>query len=116
VTIALRREPEKARSRAKLLAAEIASGEQLRGMLLEAMLREAATRRDLAELKADLETRLDHLEDLLEKARAELNTRIGAVNQRIDSIMRWVIGLLVTIWATLVAFLAPLLHQLLVQH
>ncbi len=112
----LRREPEKARSLAKLLAAEIAGDEQLRGMLLEAMLREVATRRDLAELKADLETRLDHLEDLLEKTRAELNSRIDAVNQRIDSMMRWMIGLLVTIWATLAAFLAPLLHQILAQH
>ena len=55
-------EPEKARRLARRLAADIASEEQLRTLLLEAVAREAASRRDLERLGDRLEERIRSLE------------------------------------------------------
>ena len=76
------KEPEAAKKLAKRLAADIASEESLRSLLLEALLREAATKDDIARLEQRLGERIDRLEE------------------RMDSLIKWIIGLLVTIWGT----------------
>jgi len=59
--------PEEAKRLARRLAADLASEEGLRSLLLEALLREAATREDLEKLG-------DRLEARIEKLRAEMKT------------------------------------------
>lgn len=76
------KEPEAAKKLAKRLAADIASEGSLRSLLLEALLREAATKDDIARLEQRLGERIDRLEE------------------RMDSLIKWIIGLLVTIWGT----------------
>ncbi len=79
----MNKEPEAAKKLAKRLAAGIASDESLRSLLLEALLREAATKDDIARLEQRLGERIDRLEE------------------RMDSLIKWIIGLLVTIWGTI---------------
>ena len=79
------KEPGAAKRLAKRLAADIASDESLRGLLLEALLREAATKDDIARL----ERRIDRIDQ-----------RIDRLEERMDSLIKWIIGLLVTIWGT----------------
>ena len=83
------KEPGAAKRLAKRLAADIASEESLRGLLLEALLRGAATKDDIAKLEQRLGQRMDKLE-----------RRIDRLEERMDSLIKWIIGLLVTIWGT----------------
>ena len=92
----LDREPEAAKRLAQRLAADLASEEQLRTLLLEALLHEAATKEDLERLEERLSARIDRLED-------QLRSEIHHLEERMDSLMKWMIGLLATIWGTLLA-------------
>ncbi len=60
----LERNPSAAHRLARRIAADIASEEELRALLIDALLREAATRRDLERLG-------DRLEERISKARGE---------------------------------------------
>ncbi len=138
----LEKRPEAAKRLARRIAMDIVSEEQLRTLLLDAILRESATKKDLEKLWdridrrfAELEKRVDakfaEMEkrvEALEKEVVELRSRVVALekrmdsleermhrleermdrfytdlNRRMDTLTRWMIGLLVTIWATLVA-------------
>ena len=110
--------PEAAKRLARRLAADIASEEQLRNLLLEGLLREAATKEDLEKLEERINARIDRLEESvnsrMDKLEERLNKRIDMLNARIDGLLKWVIGLLATIWGTIVvaaiAALKLLLH------
>ena len=88
--------PEEARRLARRIAADIVSEEQLRALLVDALVREAATRRDLERLGDRLEERIKRLEERMDRMYVDLN-------RRLDTLTRWMIGLLATIWATLLA-------------
>ncbi len=112
--------PEKRRRLARILVADIASEEHLRSLLLEGLLHEAATRRDLKDaedrLRGEIERlRIDVQRDIrrLEEELQRLEGRIDTLNQRIDGLVKWIVGLLASIWAMLVALLIPLLLRLL---
>ncbi|AEM39002.1 hypothetical protein Pyrfu_1137 [Pyrolobus fumarii 1A] len=111
----LRANPEKRAKLARLLALDIAAEESLRTLLLEALLREAVTKRDLKELEDRMEKRLDGIErriDSVERRIKKLEEKISSVEERIVSIFKWMIGLLVTIWLTLLALLLPVIIKL----
>ncbi len=90
----LRSDGEKRRELARLLVPEVYSDKDLRVATLNALYSEVATRDDIEALKSDLRRDIERLE-----------ARIKDVEQRIDSLLKWVIGLLATMWATLIATL-----------
>ena len=63
---------------------------------------------------AKLATReeLRALEERMDRRFAALEERIDRLHERIDTLTRWMIGLLVTIWATMVAAAIALLKIL----
>jgi len=99
------REPEAARRLARQLAADIASEGELRSLLLEALLREAATKDDVHRLGEELGRLRAELAGVREKmaTREELHAEIHRLGERMDTLMKWMIGLLATIWGTVAA-------------
>lgn len=87
---------------AGMLAADIASEDGLRVLLVNAVLREVVTKEDFR-----------RLEEGIEKLERELREDIARIDERIDGLVKWVIGLLASIWATLVALLLPILLKIL---
>lgn len=108
----LEAEPEKARRLARKLAADIVSEEHLRTLLLEGLVREAATRQDLGKL----EQRIEHIGERMATREdiVRLEQRIDHLESRMDTLIKWIIGLLVTIWGTVavigLAMLKTLAH------
>ncbi len=91
---------EKRRRLARLLVPEVYSDQELRTATINALYRDIVTKEDLAELREELREDIRRLEE-----------RINRVEARIDSLVKWVIGMLATMWVTLVAaLLASLLH------
>jgi len=92
---------EEARRRlARLLVPAVYEDNVLRVAVLNAVSREVATRGDLAGLEARLEAHLSRLEARMER-----------IESRIDTLIKWVIGLLASMWVSLVAaLLASMLH------
>ncbi len=98
----LERDEAGRRRLARMLAADIASEGELRVLLVNAVLREVATKEDLR-----------RLEERMERLEKELREKIRRLDERIDSLVKWLIGLLASIWATLVALLLPVVLKLL---
>ena len=92
------RHPEKRKRLARTLALDIATEETLRLLLLEGLLRDVATKQDLREV-----------EERLQKQIEELRKDIWKLNERMDSLIKWVVGLLASIWLTLIALLLPII-------
>ena len=83
----LRDDEEKRRSLARLLVPEVYGDQELRGAVLNAVYRDIATKEDLASL------------------RRELREEFARLEARIDGLLKWVIGMLVSMWVTLAAVL-----------
>lgn len=78
-------EDERARKRlAKLLASEVASEADLRLVLINAVLRDVATKADLRELEARLTSRIDGLE----KRVSQMDRRLSGVEGRLDLLVK----------------------------
>jgi len=92
------RHPEKRKRLARTLALDIATEETLRLLLLEGLLRDVSTKRDLREV-----------EERLQKQIEELKKGLWKLNERMDSLIKWVVGLLASIWLTLIALLLPII-------
>ncbi len=95
----LERNPEAARRLGSVFAEAAADAviEELRSRVLLAVSSEAVTRSDLERLVTreefrDAVARLEKRLDTIEKG-------IDRLEERMDTFMRWMIGLLVTIWA-----------------
>lgn len=93
--------PEKRKRLARTLALDIATEETLRLLLLESLLRDVSTKRDLREV-----------EERLQKQMEELRRDLWKLNERIDSLVKWMVGLLASIWLTLVILLPVILKML----
>jgi len=85
-------EEGKAKKLMKAIASEIASDPELRALVVQAVLKDVATKEDL---KA--------LEERLERQMSELRQDIRELNRRFDTMLKWIIGMLVTMWITIVA-------------
>jgi len=96
------RHPEKRKRLARILALDIATEETLRLLLLEGLLRDVATKRDLREV-----------EERLQKQMEELRRDLWKLNERIDGLVKWMVGLLASIWLTLVVLLLPVILKML---
>ena len=94
--------PEKRQWLARALALDIATEETLRLLLLESLLRDVSTKRDLREV-----------EERLQKQMEELRKDLWKLNERIDSLVKWMVGLLASIWLTLVVLLLPVILKML---
>lgn len=94
--------PEKRKRLARALALDIATEETLRLLLLESLLRDVSTKRDLREV-----------EERLQKQMEELRRDLWKLNERIDSLVKWMVGLLASIWLTLVVLLSPVILKML---
>ena len=92
------RHPEKRKRLARTLALDIATEETLRLLLLEGLLRDVSTKRDLR-----------GVEERLQKQIEELKKGLWKLNERMDSLIKWVVGLLASIWLTLIALLLPII-------
>jgi len=93
--------PEKRKRLARTLALDIATEETLRLLLLESLLRDVSTKRDLREV-----------EERLQKQMEELRRDLWKLNEKIDSLVKWMVGLLASIWLTLVILLPVILKML----
>lgn len=115
----LERNPEAARRLGSVFAEaaadavieELLRNRELRRRVLLAVSSEAVTRSDLERLVTreefrDAAARLEKRLDIIEK-------RIDRLEERMDTFMRWMIGLLVTIWATLLAAVLVMLRVVL---
>ena len=71
------RHPEKRKRLARMLAPDIAIEETLRLLLLESLLRDVATKRDLREV-----------EERLQKQMEELRRDLWKLNERIDDLVK----------------------------
>jgi len=89
--------PQKQKQLARKLAIDIATEKTPRPLLLEGLLRDVATKQDLRELEERLERQIE-----------ELRREIHRLDERMDSLVKWMIGLLASIWLTLIALLLPL--------
>lgn len=115
----LERNPEAARRLGSVFAEaaadavieELLRNRELRRRVLLAVSSEAVTRSDLERLVTreefrDAAARLEKRLDIIER-------RIDRLEERMDTFMRWMIGLLVTIWATLLAAVLVMLRVVL---
>lgn len=102
------RHPEKRKRLARTLALDIATEETLRLLLLEGLLRDVATKQDLREVEERLQKQIEGLRKDIRK----LDERVDRLNQRIDGLVKWMVGLLASIWLTLVILLPVILKML----
>lgn len=68
-------------------------------------------REDVSSLKAlfsEVSVRLNHLEDV-----KELRGDIKALNNRIDSLFRWTVGMILGMWVSVMMTLIPILLKIL---
>ncbi|BES80459.1 hypothetical protein [Pyrodictium abyssi] len=106
-----RERPEEWRRLAERIAADIAGDERLRLALLNAVLRETATRRDIAELRAEIDREIDLLRGDFEKLRGEvegLRRELREEMKELRSLYKWIIGLLVALMASLIGLVLPI--------
>lgn len=114
----LERDEELRRRVARLLAVEIASEPELRTLILNAVLREVATKRDLENLRREIYEQLRDLERRISERISDLDKRIDALDKRIDALdkrldfmAKVALGLFGTVLALLLAqIIVGLLH------
>ncbi|AEM38306.1 hypothetical protein Pyrfu_0435 [Pyrolobus fumarii 1A] len=114
------RHPEKRRRLARMLALDIATEETLRSLLLEGLLRDVATkqdlekvRREMREMEERLKREMREVEERLQRQMEELRKGIWRLEDRMDNLVKWMVGLLASIWLTLVALLLPVVLKML---
>ena len=103
---------------------ELAKDAELRRAIVHRIAGEVATKRDLEELRKELEARVGAVEQGLrrelrdvearlherfDRLQAQLNERIDRLHERIDAMVRWVIAFLATTWAAIAAMIVKLL-------
>lgn len=77
----------------------------MRSLLLEALLQETTTKQDSEKPGDRLEERITGVEARIASlaTKEELRSEISRLEERFGTLTKWMIGLLVTIWATLLA-------------
>ena len=114
---------------------EQAKDAELRRAIVRRIAGEVATKRDLEELRNELEARIssveqslrreikdvedklrrelndriDRLHERIDRLQAQLDARIDRLHERIDRLTRWVIVLAASTWATLTVIITKLL-------
>jgi len=95
----------KANALMKAIAAEIASDPNLRALLVQAVLREVATKEDIARLEEKLDRKI-------ESVRIELDRKIEDLRRDFSSLMKWMIGLMASMWISIVVGIIVALMKL----
>ena len=84
---------------------DIAAEETLCSLLLRGYYEMWQQKQDLREAEERLQKQIEELRKDIWK----LDERVDRLNQRIDSLVKWMVGLLASIWLTLVALLLPII-------
>jgi restriction endonuclease S subunit len=63
-------------------------------------------RAEIRELRSDMYGRFDSLRD-------EMNSRFDGLNSRFDSFLKWIIGLILGMWTSIMLTLIPILLKIL---
>ncbi|NPA84811.1 MAG: hypothetical protein GXO07_02250, partial [Crenarchaeota archaeon] len=82
-----------------------ASDPNLRALLVQAVLREVATKEDIARLEEKLDRKI-------ESVRIELDRKIEDLRRDFSSLMKWMIGLMASMWISIVVGIIVALMKL----
>jgi len=102
-------EEGKAKGLMKTIASEIATDPELRALLVQAVLRDVATKEDLERVRLELKEYLEKVRvELKEEIRelrgevAELRREMADLRNQFSSLMKWMIGLMASMWISIV--------------
>ena len=69
-------------------------------------------RAEIRELRSDMYGRFDSLRDEVNSRFREMNNRFDSFNSRFDSFLKWIIGLILEMWASIMLTLIPILLKI----
>ena len=94
----------------KRLAELLISESDIRLALINAVIADVATKKDLNELRNELRGEISKVREELKGEIGELRGEIGELRREVHSNFRWTVGLIVTVWgATVIPMLLKLI-------
>ena len=101
----------------KRLAELLVSEPDVRLVLINAVISDVATKKDLSELRSELKSEINGLRGEINGLRREINglrselkSEISELREEVHSNFRWIVGLIVTVWgATVIPILLKLI-------
>ena len=94
----------------KRLAELLVSEPDVRLALINAVIADVATKKDLSELRNELKNEINHLRNELKSEINGLRVEINGLRGEVHSNFRWTVGLIVTVWgATVIPILLKLI-------
>ena len=86
------------------LASALVIDPDTRLAIINAVIRDVATKSDIEALRAATKSDIEAL-------RSELRNDIGNVNRRIDSLIKWIIGIMAAMWTSIMGTLLILIFK-----